>query len=149
MITDKLENCSRYFSLGEKFELGFRFLEENNLNEFPEGKHEIAGDDVYVIISSYVTKDRNQSNPEAHKTYADIQFMISGSEIIGYDLLHGHKVFKEYDTEKDFMLYNEVKGSIVMEEGSFAVFFPEDIHQPGLILDKPENVKKAVVKVRL
>jgi len=149
MIIDKLKNCRKYFSLGERFELGFRFLEENNLNEFPEGKHEIAGDDVYVIISSYVTKDQKQSNPEAHKTYADIQYIITGSEIIGYDYFGEHKVFKEFDTEKDFMLYNEVKGSIVMEEGSFAVFFPEDIHQPGLILDKPENVKKAVVKVRL
>ncbi|NOS84135.1 MAG: YhcH/YjgK/YiaL family protein, partial [Ignavibacteria bacterium] len=68
---------------------------------------------------------------------------------IGYSFFSGQSVFKEYDTEKDYLLYNYVSGSIILDEGMFAVFFPDDIHQPGLMIDEPMKVKKAVVKVRL
>ncbi|HMT12359.1 MAG TPA: YhcH/YjgK/YiaL family protein [Ignavibacteria bacterium] len=149
MITDRIENCEAFSMLGSRFECGFRFLRENDLRQFPDGKHEIEGEDVYVIISSYTTKSPEESHPEAHRLYADIQYMIRGSEIIAYDLFNDHKVYKEYDPEKDFLLYEAVQNSITLREGTFAVFFPQDIHQPGLIINEPAHVKKAVVKVRL
>lgn len=149
MILDKLENCSKYFSLGKRFETGMNFLKENNLNELTEGRHEILGEDVYIIISSYSTQSPAKGHPEAHKVYADIQYMINGSEKIGFEYFKGHNVFKEYDIEKDFMLYDSALGSLILHEGMFVLFFPDDIHQPGLMIGEPMNVKKAVVKVKL
>ncbi len=149
MILDKIENSSKYFSLGKRFEMGLKFLKENDLNELPEGKHEIHGADVYIIISSYITKSPAEGQPEAHKVYVDIQYMIKGSEKIGYEYFNGQSIFKEYDPEKDFMLYDSALGSLILNEGMFAVFFPDDIHQPGLMIGEPMNVKKAVVKVKL
>lgn len=149
MILDKLENCGKYFLLGNGFESAFKYIIENDLAVISDGKHEIIGDDVYIIISSYNTKSSAESNPEAHKVYADIQYMIEGSEKIGYALYSGQNVFKEYDSEKDFTLYDKADGSLILNQGMFAVFFPYDIHQPGLLIDEPKKVKKAVVKVKL
>ena len=149
MILDKIENRSKYFSLANRFETGLKFLKENDLNDLSEGKHEIQGEDVYIIISSYITKSPAESYPEAHKVYADIQYMVNGSEKIGYEYYSGQNIFKEYDTEKDFMLYERAEGSVILREGIFGIFFPDDIHQPGLIIGEPMEVRKAVVKVRL
>ncbi len=149
MIIDRIENCGKFSMLGERFLIGFNFLKESNLDELADGKHEISGDDVYIIISSYTTKSPEESNPEAHIVYADIQYIIKGSENIGYDLFNGNKLFKEYDPEKDYMLYDAVPNSVTLREGMFVVFFPYDIHQPGLSIDEPAIVKKAVVKVRI
>lgn len=93
MIIDRIENCDTFFMLGNRFESGFNFLRENDLREFPEGKHEIEGNDVYVIISSYTTKSPEESSPEAHKVYADIQYMLKGTENIGYEMLNGNKIY--------------------------------------------------------
>ncbi len=149
MIVDRIENISRFEFLGDRFAAGFRFLKENNPGELKEGKHEILGDDVYVIISTYKTKEPEERSPEAHRLYADIQYMISGTEKIGYDIFNGQQVIKDYDPEKDFLLYDSVQSSVTLREGMFAVFFPYDLHQPGLTIDRPAEVKKAVVKVRL
>ncbi|NOS83907.1 MAG: YhcH/YjgK/YiaL family protein [Ignavibacteria bacterium] len=131
MILDKIENYAKYFPAPNRFAKAFRFLLESDLKNIAEGKHEIVGEDVYIIISSYETKKSDESNPEAHRVYADIQYIITGSEKIGYSFFSGQGVFKEYDTEKDYLLYNYVSGSIILDEGMFAVFFPDDIHQPG------------------
>jgi len=36
-----------------------------------------------------------------------------------------------------------------MGENYFAIFYPEDAHQPCCIYDEPANVKKVVIKVKL
>ena len=56
MILDKIENCSKYFSLGKRFEMGFRYLLETDLKELADGRYEIVVSDVFVLLSSYETK---------------------------------------------------------------------------------------------
>ena len=36
-----------------------------------------------------------------------------------------------------------------VEEGMFTIFFPEDLHRPGVKLDQIAKVKKVVVKVKI
>jgi len=36
-----------------------------------------------------------------------------------------------------------------MEAGSFAVFFPWDIHRPACAINEPASIRKVVVKIRL
>jgi len=38
---------------------------------------------------------------------------------------------------------------LVVKEGCFVVFFPEDAHMPALAVTQPEKVKKVIVKVRV
>ena len=149
MILDKLKNCNKFFSLGPGFEKGFKFILENDLSQFADGKYEIDGEKVFALVSSYATKSASEKLPEAHRKYADIQCMISGNENIGYAHLGSQKVTTDYNDEKDIIFYDEVSFYFRLPAGSFAVFLPDDIHMPGIIDGVACNVKKVVVKVRL
>jgi YhcH/YjgK/YiaL family protein len=149
MILDKLKNCSKFFSMGTRFETGFKFILENDLSKFADGKYEIDGENIFALVSSYATKSAAEKLPEAHRKYADIQYMISGYENIGYAHLGSQKVTTDYNDEKDIIFYDEVSFYFRLPEGSFAVFLPDDIHMPGIIDGEAMEVRKVVVKVRL
>lgn len=149
MILDKLENSAKYNYTNGNFSKAFSFLLNTDLINIDDGRYEIDGDNVYAIISSYDTKSPEGAHPEAHRVYADIQYMVSGTEQIGYSVYNGQKVFKEYNAEKDFLLYENVSFFIKMETGMFAVFYPDDLHMPGIMINNPAPVKKAVIKVKL
>lgn len=75
---------------------------------------------------------------------------MQGEETIGWSIgKEGLQPDKPYDTEKDFCLYGEVPGEtlIRLAPGMFAVFFPEDIHRPGLCESAPGTIRKIVVKI--
>lgn len=38
---------------------------------------------------------------------------------------------------------------VFFNKGMFAIFFPEDLHMPGISTSIPQNVKKVVVKVMI
>lgn len=149
MILDKIENCSRYFSLGKGFEMGFRYLHETDLTELADGRYDIDGDEVFVLLSSYETKSPAEKLPEAHRKYADIQFIVSGNENIGYAHLENQKNKIDYNEDKDIIFYDEVSFYFKLPQGKFAVFLPDDIHMPGIIDGEVNMIKKAVVKVKL
>jgi YhcH/YjgK/YiaL family protein len=53
-----------------------------------------------------------------------------------------------YDPKRDVLFFDEAVGSpVAVESGCFAVFFPEDAHKPGCLLEKALAVRKVVVKV--
>jgi YhcH/YjgK/YiaL family protein len=149
MITDKLENAQLYYPLGGRIEKALKYLEETDLNNLPEGKHEIDGENIFALINVYETKDSGDCNLEAHKKYIDIQCVARGSELIGYAPLNSQTVIKEYDDEKDFALYSGTPSFIKLEEKMFAIFFPGDLHMPGIMFVESAQVKKAVIKIKL
>lgn len=54
---------------------------------------------------------------------------------------------KEIDA--DFYVENEIKPQeILMGNGYYAIFFPQDGNMPQLCIDEPISVKKVVVKVK-
>jgi YhcH/YjgK/YiaL family protein len=52
-----------------------------------------------------------------------------------------------YNTEKDIEHY-DLKGSYyVADPGTYFIFFPQDVHRPGIRIDSGD-VRKIVVKIR-
>ena len=55
--------------------------------------------------------------------------------------------------EKDTIYYKENPNSeekmLLMTPGTYAVFFPEDVHRPFCQVDEPARVKKIVIKIAL
>ncbi len=149
MIIDKLENQKIYFQSSGRFEKGFSFLSNTDLANLTDGRHDIEGDNVFALVSTYTTKFPEEKDPESHIIYADIQYIVSGEEKIGYALYDNQPVFKEYIKEKDIMFYKNYSCFINMYSGMFAVFYPQDIHMPGIMISEPVKVKKIVIKVRL
>ena len=54
-----------------------------------------------------------------------------------------------YDADDDivFLVPEGSRAEIVLREGMFAVFFPQDAHMPMLAAGSPAEVMKIVVKV--
>jgi uncharacterized protein, YhcH/YjgK/YiaL family len=149
MILDKIENAHFYFAISDNLKKGFDFITSTDLINKEVGKYEIDGKEVFAMISEYESKAHEDCRPEAHKAYADIQFIISGKEAIGYAPLSGQTPTTEFNPDKDIVFYASETVQLNLETGMFAVFFPQDVHRPCMQIDGPEKVKKVVVKVKL
>jgi len=149
MIIDLIENAGLYKNLGEGIVKALEFLENLKPNELTEGKIEIDGNKVFALISFYDTKNREDCFLESHKKYIDVQYVAEGEEYVGYVPFHFQKIEKEYNEEFDFMLFDAEPSFIKFRRRMFAVFYPEDLHMPGIKIGERRPVKKIVVKVRV
>jgi YhcH/YjgK/YiaL family protein len=149
MIVDTLSNSNIYKQLHKNFATAFDFLQNTDISQLPLGKTIVDGDNVIISINEYTTKSINEAKWEAHKTYGDIQILISGEEFIGYAPIETMTLAEEYNAEKD-VLFLEGQGEYLsMKSGKFAIFMPHDAHQPCVLKDSPLPVRKMVVKVKI
>lgn len=152
MIIDKLENAEFYYGLGEGFKKGFEFLKNTDLINLENGKYEIDGENLFVSVQDYHTKPESEGKFEAHKKYADIQFIIIGEEKLGYTNIENCKATTFYDDNNDIVfLESEEKANRFAAAGEsyFLIFMPQDAHMPCISKESSTYVKKAVVKVKL
>lgn len=149
MIIDKLTNSGLYCFENKRIKAAIDFLKETDFSKIEDGKYEIDGENIYYIKTKYLTKQTDEAQLEAHKKYIDVQFVLKGKEKIGYVPFTSQKVFKEYDSENDYMLFDEECDFLIFKEGMFAILFPEDLHKPGIIVNGAEEVKKVVIKVKI
>lgn len=151
MILDRIENWGAYFTKETKLYAGIKFIMEHADKNTPDGRYDIEGDDLYAIVQSYTTDTPVNKKLESHKKYLDIQCLISGREIIGWIPAYKLEVMTPYLGERDVIFYqsNEYISPLLLTPGVFSVFYPLDAHMPGCFLDKPEFVRKIVVKVKI
>ncbi|GFP74655.1 YhcH/YjgK/YiaL family protein [Clostridium fungisolvens] len=147
MIIDKLENGTEYYGLGGRIKKALEYLKGTDLAELEPGKYEIENDEIYAMVSEYDTKLVEGVLWEAHKSYIDIQYMINGSEKMGYTNAENIETTVEYDAEKDILFGTAHGDFVTVEEGMFIIFKPQDGHMPSISVEKPERIKKVVVKV--
>jgi YhcH/YjgK/YiaL family protein len=146
MILDKIENSKIYDNLHPLFAKAFEFIHKTDFSELSDGKYEIENDKLFAMVQEYNTKDETEGKPEAHRKYIDIQYIHSGVELIGIASLSDNVLISD-EPGKDLAFYESETSFIKLEAGMFAVFFPEDIHMPGIKLNQSAKVKKVVVKV--
>ncbi|MFY9151227.1 MAG: YhcH/YjgK/YiaL family protein [Prolixibacteraceae bacterium] len=149
MILDHLKNAAYYSGISKDLNIGFEFLKNTDLSALSNGKHEIRGMEIFALVNEEDTKEHDDCRLEAHRNYADIQYIVSGREYIGYATLGNQPVTQEYFAERDIIFFSGETKPIYLEAGMFVVFFPQDIHRPGMQVDGPEKVKKVVIKVKL
>jgi YhcH/YjgK/YiaL family protein len=97
MILDHLDNAARYSALNEGLSAGFGFLAQPNIEQLESGRYEIAGDRVYAIVDRTEGRRMDDALLESHRKYVDIQFIIAGSESIGWSPRKGLTTAVEYD----------------------------------------------------
>lgn len=151
MILDSLDRSVRYRTLHPSFLRAFEWLAAYD-HATPEGRYEIGGHDLIAIVSRYETAPAAAKKWETHRLNGDIQFMVSGSELVGYAERRILSVRTPYNAEKDAEFYEPPTVTVSrfnLTAGFFAVFFPEDAHQPGVMEETPGEVHKVVIKFRL
>jgi len=148
MIIDKIENAHLYKNISERINKSFEYIRTTDLKNLPAGRYPIDGENIFALVSEYQTKSESEGKLEAHKKYIDVQFVIEGEELMGYSPLGRQQILKPYKEENDIVFYTGDKSFTKVSEGMFAIFFPEDVHMPGIASSKSSSVKKIVIKVR-
>ena len=156
MILDKMENRALYTSCHKDFFLAFEILKGAVEDDLPPAKYELgdAEKNVFFTVSvqEYQTKPAEEGKFEGHQNYIDIQYVVSGCEAMEVCDRARANALTEYDEAKDCQFFTaaDSKTTLILKAGDYAVFFPDDIHKPGLSPDgKAEFVKKIVVKVKI
>jgi YhcH/YjgK/YiaL family protein len=149
VILDQLKHAGAYRKLGERFAVGFDYLITTDFAAVADGRYEIRGEDVYAMVQSYDTKPQSEGRWESHRRNADIQYVISGHERMGVAPIGGMKVQTPYDEKSDVAFFTGSGQFLRVNQGSFTIFLPHDVHMPTLAVDSPVAVKKVVVKVKL
>ncbi len=151
MIVDKIENLKLYYPVLKGLKEASEFVEKFYKEPLADGKYEIDGERIFASASTYVTKTREGAQFESHRKYADLQAVISGTEIISWSTLDGLKVESEsFSTGGDIAFYT---GETIMDArlpaGYFAILFPDDAHMPCICDGECSEVTKVVVKIEL
>ncbi len=97
----------------------------------------------------YDTGPADEGQFETHRVYADLQYVISGRELMGWsppDL----RPRGGYDPQKDITFFDPPSEPtlIQMDPGCFGIFLPTDAHMPGKHRVAGSRVHKVVVKLR-
>ncbi len=126
-------------------EKAFNFIEKSVSKDAAEKKYEID-DNMYAVIETSLPKKPEEQKLEAHKKYIDLQYIIQGQDVMGWQYLADcKKLFLDYNETKDIEFYaDDFKLKFMLRQGEFAVFFPKDAHAP-LCGEAP--VKKCIVKI--
>jgi len=146
MILSSIREFRRYRGLNSRFGTLANALESLGLATLAPGRHDVLGDDLYVIASPQA-KTQPSTKLEAHRRYVDVHLPLDGSESIGWapteSMLDPEAPF---DVDRDFGCFRDSFLSVlVVAPGQLAVFFPEDAHAP--LLGDGKFVHKCVFKV--
>lgn len=140
-----------YHGLHPLFPQAFRYLQSFD-ERTPDGKVELLGTDLVAMVQRYTTADGVEKEWESHEVYGDIQVVMQGEERCGHADRRDLRVSKPYIAEKDVEKYLAPEGestSLVLRSHRFAIFYPQDAHQPGVRLAAPGQVLKVVMKFKL
>ena len=118
---------------------------------------EVGGVPMILQVMDLETKKREECFPEIHRKYIDLQLFVSGGpEYAASFIDRGEETVREdlLDTPRDILFYENrpetaaFENGVVMQPGAYAVYFPWDVHIPGLCdTDGPKGYRKIVLKV--
>ena len=139
--------------------LCLKYLKENDMAKAEAGVFDLklGNSDCILQVLDLQTTARNNLRPEIHRKYIDVQFLASGgpeeaafwsddySLEVGEDLL---------STKRDILFYKNSdtikEGRIYLTPGTYACYFPWDVHVPAIHVGKEsKRIRKIVIKVPL
>ena len=139
--------------------LCLKYLKENYMAKSEAGVFDLklGNSDCILQVLDLQTNARNNLRPEIHRKYIDVQFLASGgpeeaafwsddySLEVGEDLL---------STKRDILFYKNSdtikEGRIYLTPGTYACYFPWDVHVPAIQVGKEsKRIRKIVIKVPL
>ncbi len=150
MIIADLTHLARQVPLTPAFRKALDFLARPALDRLPDGTTELDGRTVFAIVQRYETLRTGAPRFEFHRNYIDIQFVVSGEEILGWIPREQMSVTDAYDAEKDIAFGSVEPGAwtpLLLGANRAAVLYPEDGHAPRLAVDAPCRVLKIVIKI--
>lgn len=133
------------------FQQACKIIENYDFCKIDDGRYEVDGLDFYYLIKTYKTNYIKQDvYAETHRKYIDLQYIIYGEELAGYaDYQNPKRIFTDYDSEKDLELFSSVSNEsfFLLKKDNFIIFYPYEIHRPGLAQDETRSIRKVIFKI--
>lgn len=126
-------------------------IKKSDFTSILDGTYELKGKDLFYHLMTYKTKEKiDQTSAEVHKRYIDFYYILSGEEIVGYAPNINSYIFSSnYDSVKDIEFIKDVTSEnfFTIRKGMFVIFFPGEIHRPGLMAEESLKIRKLIFKV--
>lgn len=147
MIYDQIKNLSVYRASLPGLAAVEAFLRDTDVAALTAGKIRLGGG---VVCNVNCYEPKTDGKWEAHRNYIDLQYVVRGAETMVYAAIDDACDADEYNAEKDLQFFGGASRSVAMtfREGDFALFFPQDVHMPGLKNNETDGeVLKLVFKI--
>ena len=133
--------------------LAFEEMRGYDLEQLDAGNYNLASvGGAFFVLQTGLTKPANTTQAEVHRSFIDIQYLVTGQERVGMaqELDSLNPIKDNRDTE-DYALYAppDHEFFIDLQAEQFIVFFPGELHRPFLCYrnEAPSPIRKVVVKV--
>lgn len=148
MQIGKLNQSCRIETIHPLFKELFDFVKSHDFNDFPLGKVEVKGDDIFIMNSDVDGVPAQKQPLEMHRMYIDVHILLNGNERIGWKPIEEIEHYtREYNTDGDCALSDDAPRFYVdLNPGEFCIVFPEDAHAPAISSGK---IRKLIGKVKL
>ncbi len=147
MIYDHISQIDTYKGIDARIQKGLELLRTLDFSTIPVGKY-VVDDDIYYMVQQHNSND-GAYRAEAHRKYADIQYMYKGIDRMGVARLTDAATEVEARPDNDVWFYDMPVDFVTLCEGMFVVLYPHDAHAPSVAVEKSTACHKIVVKVRV
>lgn len=151
MIIGHIANLEEeLYKLPEAVKKALSFIQEKDCANLQPGKYEIDGEQIFVLVQKYLSKEKMECRAETHAKYIDIQYVAKGEEYMGYCAFSSQlEVEEDCLAERDAKFYKGFfpESDVILSEGMYAVLYPNDVHRPCCMVGKPAEVVKLVFKI--
>lgn len=149
MIYDSLKNLNNYKGLYPQITRALEIIRDTDFSQMADGTYEVDGFNFRYMLQSY-TAEKVNDRPEAHRDFIDVQYLISGKELMGVGLLENMTEEVEANPTGDIWFYHGPMDTITLQDDRFVVLFPNDAHAPGsLPPEGPTPIRKCVFKIHI
>ena len=153
MIHDSIENLHKHEAKHQALGAIAEFIRANPLASLQSGITKIHGDDLYVNVMEYETHpiDNGASRLENHHAYADVHIIEEpGQENIRVVVTPSSIATVQYEIASDVEFFQQDDSQIILlAAGYFMLLLPNEAHEPGCVVEKPQLVRKCVFKIKI
>ncbi|MBE9610585.1 YhcH/YjgK/YiaL family protein [Chitinilyticum piscinae] len=131
-------------------EQALAYLRDTDFSSMAAGRYPLQEDQLIAIVQEPLSQPWETGLPEFHARYIDIQYLLSGTEVIGF-LPENATLPRLTDqlAERDiaFVAAQPLESRLVLTAGMFAIFYPGELHKPCRALEQAEPLRKVVIKI--
>lgn len=143
MIFDNIRNINKYKVIIPHYNEIIELLEKD-LKNVELGEYKV-NNNLRYIISKY--NGEREKPFEVHKNEIDLQIILSGKEKM--EVGNPTKELQKYDIKSDCALsLGNTSASIFVRKNDFVLFFREEYHKPGILIDESITIKKVIFKIK-
>lgn len=144
---DKRLLAESYFKFKDRWDMAFQFLKSNDLQNL-SGRHDLDGNNVYVLVSDYNSKEKSETRYEVHKKYVDIQYVAVGEEYMGKAAINQVESTSSYNEANDIEYFDYEDGDYFLaNQETFFIFFPDEVHRSSIKVNESVPIKRIIVKL--